>query len=143
MRRFILPITVFIALLILLGLGTWQMQRLAWKEGLIAEREAGLALPPSPLPGQVEEPETFNFRKVTVTGRFRHDLEQLYSTRARVGVFGHHVLTPLVTTDGFTILIDRGWVPAAKVHSASRPDSQLDGEVAISGIARFLSLIHI
>jgi len=140
MQRFILPITVLAALLVLLSLGTWQMQRLAWKEGLIAEREAGLSLPPSPLPSRFdnnEAAEAFSFRNVTVKGSFRHDLEQLYSTRAIGGVFGHHLLTPMVTGDGPAILIDRGWVPADKTHPASRPQGQLEGEVGISGIARF------
>ncbi|MGI9498732.1 MAG: SURF1 family protein, partial [Geminicoccaceae bacterium] len=34
-------------------------------------------------------------------------------------------------------LVDRGWVPADKVHPASRPEGQLEGEVTISGIARY------
>ena len=36
------------AVLALLALGTWQVQRLHWKEGLIAERQAGLSAPVTP-----------------------------------------------------------------------------------------------
>ena len=140
MHRIALPLTVLVATLVLIGLGTWQMQRLAWKEALIAEREAGRAKPAAALPSEfatAAEAKAFDFRTVTVTGVFRHDLEQLFGAKARAAVLGHHVLTPLVQTDGPAILIDRGWVPADKAHPASRPAGQLDGEVTISGIARY------
>lgn len=139
-ERIILPVVVLTATLLLLGLGTWQMQRLAWKEALIAEREAGFALPPTPLPTDLDDAETaaaFAFRNVTVTGVFRHDLEQLFGATARSNVLGHHILTPLVPADGPAILVDRGWVPADKVDAALRPEGQMEGEVTISGIARY------
>ena len=140
MQRFALPLLVVTATLVLLGLGTWQVQRLAWKEGLIAAREEGLSKPPAPLPTSFAgagDAQAFDFRKVTVTGVFRHDLEQLFGAKARGGVLGHHVLTPLVRADGPAILVDRGWVPADKAHPASRPKGQPDGEVTVAGIARY------
>ncbi|MGI9417536.1 MAG: SURF1 family protein [Geminicoccaceae bacterium] len=140
MHRFILPLLVLAGTLCLLGLGTWQMQRLAWKEALIAEREAGLAKRPAILPqtfANVEDAEAFNFRNVSVTGVFRHDLEQLFGAKARGGVLGHHILTPLVPANGSAVLVDRGWVPADKAHPASRPEGQIEGEVTVGGIARF------
>ena len=140
MHRFILPLLVVAGTLCLLGLGTWQMQRLVWKEALIAEREAGLAMKPSILPqafADWENAKSFNFRIVNVTGVFRHDLEQLFGAKARGGVLGHHVLTPLLPSDGPAVLVDRGWVPADKAHPASRPEGQIEGEVTVGGIARF------
>ncbi len=140
MHRILLPLCVFVSTLFLLALGTWQMQRLVWKEALIAEREAGLTMPAADLPlafDDDDEAKAFEFRTVTVTGRFRHDLEQLYGARARANMLGHHVLTPLTTDAGPAVLVDRGWVPADKVHPASRPRGQQDGEVTISGIARY------
>ena len=71
LARIVLPLVVFLALLVLLGLGTWQMQRLAWKEALIAEREAGRAMPAAALPAQfttAAEAKSFDFRTVTVNG---------------------------------------------------------------------------
>ena len=140
MRRFLLPLTVLAVTLVLLGLGTWQMQRLSWKEALIAEREAAQDLPAAALPADIDDAEvaqSFDFRTVMVTGTFRHDLEQLFGARARGNVFGHHVLTPLVRETGPAVLVDRGWVPADKAHPASRPEGQIDGEVILSGIARY------
>lgn len=50
-RRFPLGLTLAVipAMTLLIGLGVWQVQRLHWKEGLIAEAEAARGLPPVPL----------------------------------------------------------------------------------------------
>jgi surfeit locus 1 family protein len=113
------------------------MQRLAWKEALVAEREAGLAMAPTTLPADLVDPAAFDFRKVSVSGVFRHDLELLYGARAKGNVFGQQVLTPLIRKDGRAVLVDRGWVPADKANPASRPKAQFEGEVTVSGIARY------
>jgi len=124
-------------LLALLGLGTWQVERLDWKERLIAERQAGLAASPEPLPAVAENWRTFDFRRVSVAGEFRHDLEQLFGAYAIDGRLGHHVLTPLIRPDGAAVLIDRGWVPADQAHPAARRAGQIEGEARIFGIARY------
>jgi surfeit locus 1 family protein len=124
-------------LLVLLGLGTWQVERLYWKERLIAERRAGLAASPEPLPTAVEDWRTFDFRRVSVAGEFRHDLEQLFGAYAQDGRLGHHVLTPLIRPGGAAVLVDRGWVPADKAHPAARREGQIQGEVRLAGIARY------
>ena len=50
-RRWLVPtLMTGFGVVLLLGLGTWQVQRLHWKEGLIAAREARLAAPPVDLP---------------------------------------------------------------------------------------------
>jgi surfeit locus 1 family protein len=122
---------------LLVALGTWQVQRLQWKEGLIAERQAGLAMPPAPLPAEAEDWRAFDYRRVSVLGRFSHDKEQLFGFSAHQGEPGHHLLTPLVREGGAAVLVDRGWIPADKAHPASRRQGQIEGEVEISGIARF------
>jgi surfeit locus 1 family protein len=125
------------ALAVLLALGTWQVERLRWKEALIAEREAQLAAPPAPLPPGAEDWRAWDFRRVTVAGEFAHDREQLFGVAAIDGRVGHQVLTPLVRADGPAILVDRGWVPADQAHPAARREGQLEGRVEITGIARY------
>jgi surfeit locus 1 family protein len=124
-------------LLVLLGLGTWQVERLQWKERLIAERQARLAAPAAPLPSDADDWRAFDFRRVQASGAFRHDLEQLFGASAIGGRLGHHVLTPLLQTDGPAVLVDRGWVPADKAHPAARRESQIGGPVEVTGIARY------
>jgi surfeit locus 1 family protein len=124
------------ALIVLIALGTWQVERLRWKEGLIAQRAAQLAAPPEALPAHSDDWAAWDFRKVSTSGRFRHDLEQLFGASARDGEFGHHVLAPLVRADGAAVLVDRGWVPADRAHPAARREGQIEGSVTVTGIAR-------
>jgi surfeit locus 1 family protein len=122
---------------LLLALGTWQLQRLHWKESLIAKREASLAMPLAPLPPAADDWRAFDFRHVVLEGSFRHEKEQLFGFSARVGQPGHHLLTPLVRPDGSAVLVDRGWIPADKAHPASRREGQVEGAIELSGIARY------
>ena len=72
-------------LLILLGLGTWQLDRLQWKEALIAERQAGFAAAPTPLPANDAAAHGLLWRRVSVTGSFRHDQEIYLAARSMRG----------------------------------------------------------
>jgi surfeit locus 1 family protein len=127
----------FLGLAALIGLGTWQVERLHWKEALIAARQAQLAAPTEPLPADAQDWRSWDFRPVVAEGEFRHDLEQLFGVAAIGGRVGHHVLTPLVRPGGAAVLVDRGWVPADRAHPAARREGQLTGPVAIAGIARY------
>jgi surfeit locus 1 family protein len=122
------------AFCILIGLGTWQLQRLEWKEGLIAERQAKLALAPIQIvqPGKTK-PEAF--RRVVVSGRFLHDKEAFVGPRSFRGRPGWHVVTPLEYPSGEIVLVDRGWVPEARKHPAKRQEAQRRGDVSIVGTA--------
>jgi surfeit locus 1 family protein len=124
------------ALIVLVSLGTWQVERLRWKEALIAERTAQLAAPAALLPAQADWP-AWSFRRVEVLGTFRHDLEQLFGASTHDGRLGHHVLTPLLRADGTAVLVDRGWVPADQAHPAARRAGQVEGPITITGIARY------
>jgi len=129
-RRLFWPaLASLIALAILLGLGTWQMQRRAWKSALITERQAGLTAPPIALPDRLDGLE---FRRVTVTGRFDHDREITLLNQSMGQQSGRHLITPLMMADGSTVLINRGFVPASALAQAQRPK----GEVTLSGLLR-------
>jgi surfeit locus 1 family protein len=121
----------------LLGLGGWQVARLHWKEGLIAARSAQLAAAPAPLPLTAADWRAWDFRRVSVRGTFRHDLEQLFGAYSVDDRFGQHILTPLVRPDGTAILVDRGWVPAERAPIETRRRGEVAGEVAMTGIARY------
>jgi surfeit locus 1 family protein len=124
-------------LIVLVSLGTWQVERLQWKESLIAQRTAQLAAPPKVLPAHSDDWTAWDFRKVSTSGRFRHDLEQLFGASTHEGQLGHHVLTPLLRADGSALLVDRGWVPADRAHPAARREGQIEGPVTITGLARY------
>jgi surfeit locus 1 family protein len=121
----------------LVGLGTWQLERLEWKGALIAARAAKLASAPEILPPTSDAWADWDLRPVVVEGVFRHDLEQLFGVAAIDGRLGHHVLTPLVRPNGAAVLVDRGWVPADRAHPAARREGQIAGTVRVFGIARY------
>jgi len=123
--------------LVALALGTWQVQRLHWKEGLIAERTAQLTATPVPLPANPPpEDPALDFRRVTVTGTFLHDKELYLAARSLRGNPGYDVVTPLRRDDGRVVLVDRGWVPPERKMPDKRAEGQVGGRVSIDGIAR-------
>lgn len=125
------------AILVLVGLGTWQLQRLEWKLGLIANIESRTGLAPLPLPPNAAlDSAALEYRPVTVRGRFRHDKEMHLIAASRRGNSGYQIITPLDRADGGTILVNRGWVPKEKVDPATRPQGQVAGEVTVTGLVR-------
>jgi surfeit locus 1 family protein len=125
------------AVLTMLGLGIWQVQRLAWKNDLIAERQVRLAAPPvTELPVDPAAAAAAEFRRVVVTGAFRFGREAHLAATTDRGNVGYQIIVPFRLKDGSEILINRGWVPAAKRDPAARAAGQIAGEVSIEGLIR-------
>ncbi len=99
-------------------LGVWQLQRLAWKTGLLAELDRGEAAAPIALPANPPP-----FAKVEATGRLRDDLRALYGSEVRSTAggpaIGAQLISPLERPGADPVLVDRGWVP----QGASLPPS--------------------
>lgn len=130
--------TVFLipALALMLGLGIWQLERLAWKTDLIDRIERGLSAPPAPLPATIDDPG-FDYRHVTVTGRF--DAVHAFRLLARVhdGAAGIQVVTPLIRDDGGpAVMVNRGWVPLGPDGKPAAYDLPPEGTVTVEGVAR-------
>ena len=127
-QRLILPSFLALPVLaLLLGLGSWQVQRLAWKSAVLAELATAQARAPveataNPLP----------FAHLTATGRFRPGAEALLGLEVRGPVLGANLIAVLDRDGQPPLLVERGWVPLAGGNIA-RPD----GEVTITGFARF------
>ena len=124
------------ALAVLVGLGTWQVQRLHWKEAVIAERETRLAAPPVSIASIPRMSGALDYRRVAAAGRFRHDREMHLVARTHRGRVGVRVVTPLALIGGGHVLVDRGWVPRDRVDPATRRAGQLRGPVDVVGIIR-------
>jgi len=130
---------VIVAFAVVAGLGFWQLQRLQWKEGLIAKIEARTKAPPigledaTAMAAQGEDP---SYYRVRVSGRFDHAKERYLFALSDEGSAGWHVITPLETEHGETVLIDRGFVPDNLKDPASRPKGEVEGVVAVTGIVR-------
>lgn len=125
---------------VMLFLGGWQLQRLAWKEGLIERLESRMYDAPIAPPAAGVDIDDAEFRRVRAEGRFLNDQEMFLTGRPEKGTVGLHVVTPFVTGDGRTLLVNRGWIPDDRRDPAKRPNSQPEGTVTLEGIVRKPSL---
>ena len=130
-------ITTIIAFVILLGLGTWQLYRLQWKEGLIATAQARMAAPPVQLPAKAEW-QGWDFRHVSVRGAYRNDRSLAFGlSTSSEGEVGAHLLTPLVLADGRALLVDRGWLAERDLPPSVPGALEPDGPRTLEGILRW------
>jgi surfeit locus 1 family protein len=118
-------------LVVLIGLGTWQIQRLRWKTELLAQIARAEAAPAVALSARPDP-----FTKVEVRGHLRDDLAAFYGAEVRdtsVGTeLGSYLIVPLEFDDGATLLVDRGWVPQKR----ARPLARASGDVMMEGYVR-------
>ncbi len=131
-RRLIVPaISSAVMLAVLISLGTWQVHRLAWKRGILAQIASAEERPAIPMPA---DPSPYT--KVSVTGVMRNDLSALYGSEVRETPggprIGAQLLVPLERPGQPPILVDRGWVPMER----SRKLAPANGEVAVEGYVR-------
>ena len=131
-------IAVLIALAILLSLGQWQVQRLHWKQDLLATIDQRVGGEPSDLETllqQWREGGDVEYVPITVSGSYQHEGEQQLLATYN-GQSGWHLYTPLVTRDGQTIIVNRGFVPFDLKAAADRSWPRLEEPVTIIGLAR-------
>jgi surfeit locus 1 family protein len=124
------------ALLLLLGLGIWQLERLAWKEALIANFSARVGEAPLETAPDGRSVDDIEYRRVRLTGRYLNDKEMFLAGRTFNNRGGWHVLTPFVTDDGATVIVDRGWIPLDRKDRAGRPQSLIEGPTSVEGVIR-------
>lgn len=118
-------IIVSLAVLTLIGLGLWQVQRLQWKEALIAE--IARANEQSPIEGWPNDAASLGWRRAQLEGEFLYQDEFHLAARYYEGQLGYHILTPFQLEDGRVIVINRGWVPVDKKEAANRLEGQESG----------------
>lgn len=151
-RPRLIPTLIALPLLLtLLGLGSWQLERRSWKEGLLADMQARLALPPAALADLLPLGPAGNYRPVYAVGVYRHDREMQLLARTHESQIGVQVITPLQLTESRAaedvasgvrsaldaVLVNRGWVPLDKREPKTRPESALQGEVVVTGVLRW------
>jgi surfeit locus 1 family protein len=153
-RGLVIPVTIAFAVLI--GLGTWQLQRKTWKEGLIAALTAQLAAPPIPLPAASSwsnlDVSRLQYHRVTFTAQFDNAKEALvYAAPSafRPDVFGpdvsnpgYWVLTPAHLADGSVVIVNRGFVPEGRQDPKSREQGEIAGPITIVGALRWPDTRH-
>jgi surfeit locus 1 family protein len=141
-----LLVPAIVAFLILIGLGTWQVQRKAWKEGLIAELTERLSAAPIALPSAKDwsslDPASAEYSRVTFSAQFDNAAEALVygaasAFRPDVTGLGYWVFTPARLADGSTVIVNRGFIPEDKKDPKTRQAGQIAGPVTIVGTLRW------
>lgn len=107
-RRMILPLLFgLIGAAILIGLGTWQMQRLQWKQAVLAEIEARIEADPVPLPADPQDPRD-RYLPVQAEGVLTGEGLRVLASRKMVGA-GYRRIA-VMETGGRRVLVDLGFV---------------------------------
>ena len=132
MRRLIAPgLTALAAFCLFIALGAWQLHRLKWKEGIIAQIRAAQVAPPVPMP-KTPSP----FEKVFVTGTWVPGKAAFYGQIVHdtpVGpVSGGELIMPLRRTNGQILLVDLGWVQGSVPVPLANPPAVPSGYIHAS-----------
>lgn len=100
-----------------IALGTWQVQRRAWKLTLMERVEQRVHAAPTPIPPASQWPQvtatTHEYLPVSLQGRWLADKTVLAQAVTELGA-GFWVMTPLQQSDGTQVLVNRGFVPQAQ-----------------------------
>ena len=133
-RRFqptkVSTISMLVMLIILLGLGSWQVKRMGWKDAIISRMEINMAADPKPLPEDIEIAEEWDFRQASAIGSFLYDKEILLGPRHFKSQVGYHMIVPFQRVSGEVVLVNRGWISELKLPEAYKPE----GVFKISGL---------
>ncbi len=119
---------------LLLGLGVWQLQRLQWKLGLIAEVTRNMAAPPVSLDSALALGPKAEYRRVALAGCFDNAKEAYAYGIGPDGAPVYHVIAPFTAGDGRVLLVDRGIVPEDRRAAARH--ALIAGETRVVGVWR-------
>jgi surfeit locus 1 family protein len=124
------------------ALGAWQVQRLSWKLDLIERVDQRLKAPPQPLPPPVQWPEVtaaaYEYQPVRLQGQWLADKTVLTQATTALGA-GYWVLTPLQTSEGTQVLVNRGFVPQdqrARWQGGAGADTSASTPATVVGLLR-------
>lgn len=125
-------------------LGVWQMERLAWKEGLIADVTERLMLPAEPLPAMDQWPsldtETWQFRPLSVTGHYIEGRTALVfislsDAKGQYSGPGYWVMSAFELDAGGTVFINRGFIPQSAAADFAEGQGVPTGTITLTGTA--------
>lgn len=123
---------------VLVALGTWQVQRLAWKNELVATIESRVHADPLPLQAVLADGRSIadqEYTRVSLSGVFDQRSERHFFATFD-GESGYYVYTPLKLDSGEFVFVNRGFVPFDRKEAATRVEGQIAGRVTVTGLLR-------
>lgn len=126
-------LATLVGLAILVTLGVWQVQRLAWKEALLAQLAANAAAEP------VDLATAYNMARAGANAEFvRVKFSGTYDNAAWMkmlstydGGQGWTIITPAASEDGWAVIVDRGKLPGQRLEHFDQPQGlqQIEGVI--------------
>lgn len=136
LRLVFLGIITLVLVCLFTSLGTWQVHRRAWKLDLIERVNSRVHAPPVAGPTDAQWPainaNADEYRHISLTGTFLYDKDTLVQAVTDLGG-GYWVLTPLRTTDGKLVMVNRGFVPP---EWKEKVPAGAAGETPVTGLLR-------
>jgi surfeit locus 1 family protein len=124
--QWILAACIFLTLV---GLGSWQVYRLQWKQNLIDAQQHILNQPPVDTHQILHNPAAYTWRQVITEGEWESTTYFVIG-RTHAGKAGYHAVQAMrLKKNGHKVLVNRGWTPHKNVASAT-------GKACIHGIVR-------
>ena len=122
------------------ALGTWQVQRRAWKLDLIERVNQRVSAPAVPAPAPPDWPRVNaandEYRHVRLTGSFITGLDVRVQAVTNIGS-GFWLMSPLQQADGNVVLINRGFVAPQRVLPEPDTTARAAGpNVTVTGLLR-------
>jgi len=136
---FVIVAFMIVGIAILAGLGTWQVQRLHWKEALIAKVEQRTSLAPMELDDFLDRQmleDNWPYSPVKTMGTYDHSKEVYFFTTSIEGRSGWNVHTPMLLENGKYLIVNRGFVPYDMQEPQNRLAGQVTGLQELSGLVR-------
>lgn len=126
---------------ILCTLGTWQVQRLFWKQDVLAKLEAEYVRDASQIPlsaddfkESAEDSNEIVFTRGTISGHYLNDKAVKISPKVFEKEIGVHLVTPFELEGGkAVVLVNRGWMP---LDHNSADVREVTGQVKLVGMIR-------
>ncbi len=118
---------------LLSALGAWQIQRLEWKTRLLAQ----LDLPPVALPEKIDELKDWEYRRVTVRGRYLQTPRAELRPRVHDGVMGYDLVAALRRPGGGAVLVNTGFHPDGAAVRLPAGEVTVEGFVQVPRKNRF------
>lgn len=127
-----------------IGLGKWQLDRMAQQDARVAAIAARMHQPPVTLPPPAKwatlNPDAFRFRQITLKGHLLNDqMIRVYTAldvaKGRYSGVGYWIMTPFALDGGGTVFVNRGFVPKPAL-AAFDEEAPPQGEITLTGIAQ-------
>ena len=125
MKRVLFAVFSIAGTAVLLWLGNWQLDRLAWKQTVLEQIDQRIAAPAVPVP-LTPVPSEDTYLQVFAEGRFGQEYIRVLVSQKRIGA-GYRVISTF-KTEGRRILVDRGFIDLSKSS-----DMQADQAVVVQG----------